>query len=592
MNQEQLVTLIRAGAAKIPADIIIKNAKLVNVHSSEIYSAGVAIHGEHIVATGDVDAYEGSNTQVIDAQGQYLVPGLIDGHLHIECSKLSMTSFAKAVVPHGTTSIVSGLDQYLVIAGLEGVREVLDEIAKGPLKVFWGLPFITPYTLPKSTVGFEVNGKVHEEVQKWEEVFGVWETVTEFIENEHPEALKALVLSRQNRLPIFGCAPMARGNRLNSYLCSGVRLDHESYDHEEAMEKIRKGMFVLIRESSISHFLQENMRTVTELNPRVARRISFCTDDVTASEILQNGHLDKLIRMTIACGVDPITAIQMGSLNSAEAYRIDHLVGSIAPGKLANILFVKDLREFYIDKVIAKGKLYVDQGKMNIELTPPKRSALLLTKPQIPTITADDLAIKTDLKSDKVKVLSMEVDFDVPFVRRRKDVVLKVENGIVQADTQQDVLHAVVLERFGKNGNKALAFVSGWKMQAGAMASSKAPDDNNIVCIGANRDDMALAINELAKHGGGQIIVKDGKILDFLPLPICGVVTDENPEVVAKKESEMLEILRNLGSDLPDPMFYMCCLQITAIPDYALTDIGPVDYHTQQVFNPILGISQ
>lgn len=518
------------------------------------------------------------------------MPGLIDGHLHIECSKLSMTSFAKVVVPHGTTSIISGLDQYLVITGIEGVREVLAEIDKGPLKVFWGLPFITPYTLPKSTVGFNVDAQVHESMQKDSNVFGVWETVTEFVENEHPEVIKVLELAHKNRLPIFGCAPMAMGTRLNSYLCSGVRLDHESYTHEEAMEKIRKGMHVLIRESSISHFLYENMKTVTEINPRVTRRISFCTDDVTASEVSQNGHLDKLIRMTISCGVDPITAIQMGSLNSAEAYRIDHLVGSIAPGKIANILFVKDLREFHIDKVIAKGKLYVNDGKMSVDLIPPKRSVLLLQKPQIATITADDLAIHVDQKAQKAKVLSMEVDFDVPFVRRRKDGILNVNNGIVEASVEQDILHAVVLERFGKNSNKALAFVSGWNLKEGAMASSKAPDDNNIICLGTNREDMAIAINELAKHGGGQIIVKNGKVLDFIELPICGIVTDEDPSVVAKKEMKMLDTLRSMGSDLPDPMFYMCCLQITAIPDYALTDIGAVDYHTQETFNSIIEI--
>lgn len=592
MIQENLRDLIDAGMAKIPADIVIKNGQLVNVTSSEIYPADVAIYRSRIVATGECDAYIGEKTQIIDAAAKFLCPGLIDGHLHIECSKMSMTSFAKAVVPCGTTSIVSGLDQYLVTAGLEGVREVLDEINEGPLKVFWGLPFTTPYTLPKSTVGFDVTPEVHKEVQKWPEVFGVWETVSEFVENKHDGVMGAIETAQENNLPVFGCAPMTTGERLNGILSAGVRLDHESYDHQEAMEKIRKGMFLLIRESSISHFLNENMKVVTHINPRVARRVSFCTDDVIPSEILENGHMDKLIRMTIAAGVDPITAIQMGSLNSAEAYRIDHLVGSISPGKIADILLVDDLREFNIEQIIAKGKLVVEDGKMAVDLKAPARSEILSSKLRIPAISAEDMKVRTDIDADRVKVLSMEVDYDVPFVRKRRDVELTVENGVVLPDVENDVLYATVVERFGRNGNKPVAFVSGWKLKAGAMASSKAPDDNNIICIGTNSEDMALAINYIAEKGGGQVIVKDGEIIDFIHLPICGITSDAEPEEMAAAERKMKEIARELGCDLPDPVFYMCCLQITAIPDYAMTDLGAVDFHTQNTFNPVLGVAE
>lgn len=589
MIKENLKDLIDAGAGKIPADMVISGGLLVNVTSSEIYPADVAVYRSRIVATGDVADYVGPNTQKIDATGKYLVPGLIDGHLHIECSKLSMTSFAKAVVPHGTTSIVSGLDQYLITAGLEGVREVLDEISQGPLKVFWGLPYTMPYTLPKSNVGFNITGETHAEVQKWPEVYGVWETVSEFVENHDPDVLKAIELAGENRLPIFGCAPMCRGKRLNSILSAGLRLDHESYTHEEAMEKIRKGMYMLVRESSISHFLNENMKVVTHLNPRLARRISFCTDDVIPSDILANGHMDKLIRMTIAAGVDPLTAIQMGSINSAEAYRIDHLVGSISPGRIADILLVEDLRRFNIDTVIAKGKLTVADGKMVWDLKPPKRSATLLQSMKLSPVSADDMKVRTTLNTDKVKALSMEVAFEVPFVRTRRDVTLKVKNGVVLPDLEQDVLYATVVERFGKTQNKPMALVSGWKLKAGAMASSCAPDDNNVVCIGTNSEDMALAINHLAEHGGGQVIVRDGQVLGFLPLPICGIVSDLEPQAMADEEAKLMEIARELGCDLPDPVFYMCCLQITSIPDYAMTDVGAVDYATQKPFDPVLG---
>lgn len=588
MYKEDIREMIDAGAAKIPADMIITNGQLVNVNSSEIYAADVAIYRSKIVATGDVSAYIGANTKEINAEGKYIVPGLIDGHLHIECSKLSMTSFAKAVLPHGTTSVISGLDQYIVTAGLDGIKEILAEIDGTPLKVFWGLPFLTPYTLPQSNVGFNVTANTHAEVQKWPEVFGVWETVSEFIVNQHSDVMQAIEFARQNRLPIFGCAPMTRGHKLNSILCAGVRLDHESYDHEEMMEKIRKGMNVIIRESSISHFLEENVKVITHLNPRLSRRVSFCTDDVIASDIINNGHMDKLIRMAIANGVDPMTAIQMGSINSAEAYRIDHLVGSISPGRFADILLVEDLVKFEIDTVIAKGQLVVANNEMVHHFQAPKRSNVLLQSMKLKPVSADDMKVRTDLKEPRVHALSLDVDFDIPFVRRGRQVELDVKDGVVLPDVANDVLYATVVERFGKTNVKpAVGFCSGWKLTAGAMASSCAPDDNNVVCIGTNSEDMALAINHLVENGGGQVIVKDGKVLGFLSLPICGIVSDIDPQEMADEEEKLLQIARQLGCDLPDPLFYMCCLQITAIPDYAITDLGMIDFHEQKVFDPV-----
>ena len=591
MKSIPLRELLHAGAGKLPATLAIINAQLVNVHTAEIYQSNVAIYKEYIVATGDIDDYIGKDTEVIDATGYYLVPGLIDGHLHIECSKLSMTRFAQAVIPHGTTSIISGLDQYLVIAGIEGIKEVLQEIDATPLTVFWGLPFKTPYTVPESTVGFRVDSQTHKQIHPTGLSYGVWETVTEFLENEDPDVLETLEYARTHRIPIFGCNPMLTGKRLNSILTAGLRLDHESYTKEEALEKVRKGMFLLIRESSVSHFLKENITIITQGSHALARRVSFCTDDVTARDIAEHGHMDKVLRLAIQCGLDPITAIQMGSLNSAEAYRIDDIVGSIAPGKLANILLIRDLEEFTIDTVIAKGVRCTENQKECYNYIPPQRSDTLHSTIQIPEITEESIAIRTqDRKATKAHVLSMEVDYNIPFVRTHKEGYVPITNGIVQCSVQDDILHAVVVERFGINGNIGKGFVSGWGLQKGAIASTKAPDDNNIVCIGTNHKDMMTAITYLAKHGGGQVIVIDNEIIEYIALPICGIVGDYTPQELAKKEEDMLQCLRKLGSTLPDPMFYMSCLQITAIPEYALIDKGCASFSEQQCINPILHV--
>ncbi|AFS77570.1 adenine deaminase Ade [Gottschalkia acidurici 9a] len=581
-----LKTLIRAGRGIIPADKVILNGTLINVMTSEIYPADIAIYGDTIVATGDVKDYIGSETEVIDATGKYLSPGLIDGHIHSECSKLSITSFAKAVVPCGTTSIISGLDEYISVSGLEGLKEIFEEIKQTPLKVFWGAPYKTPYTIPKSTVAFNFDPSVHAEVQKWEECFGVWEVVREFIIEEDEDTLGAVVEAYKNRLPVFGCAPMARGKDLNGYLCSGVRLDHESYDHEEVVEKMRKGMHMLIRESSVTHFLEENIRAITEVNPRMARRVSFCTDDVTATDVLNNGHLDNVVRLAIKAGVEPMTAIQMGTINSAEAYRIDHLIGSISPGRLADILIVDDPEKFNVEAVISNGKLVARDKKLTFELKAPKRSPILSSELKCKTTTKEDFEYKVDIKNGQAKVLSMDVKG--PFVRKRRDVLLKVENSVVLPDIEQDVAMVSVLERFGRNGNKSLAFCSGWKLKKGAMASSAAPDDNNIIVMGVDAEDMSIAVNHLIKNGGGQVVVSDGEIVEFLSLPVGGIVSDLEPEEIAYREDLLTKAARGLGCELPEPLMYMFFLPITAIQDYAITDVGPVDCVALTTFDPII----
>jgi len=585
-----LKEMIRAGRGKIPSHKVIKGGQLVNVMSSEVYPADIAVYNDMIVAVGDVSDYIGPETEIIDATGYYLTPGMIDGHIHSECSKLSITSYAKAVVPRGTTSMISGLDEYISVSGLEGLKEIFAEVKQSPLKVFWGAPYKTPYTIPKSTVAYNFTKETHREVQQWPECFGVWETVREFLQEEDEDTLGAIAEAAKNRLPVFGCAPMAMGNDLNGYLCGGVRLDHESYTHEEVVEKMRKGMHMLIRESCVTHFLAENIRAVTEVNPAFARRVSFCTDDVIASDILAEGHLDNVVRLAIKAGVEPMTAIQMATINSAEAYRIDHLVGSICPGRIADILFVDGMESFNVKKVMTNGKMVAENHKITYDLKAPERSSVLKGELKCKLTSKEDFEYKASIQNGEADVLAMDVKG--PFVRKRRDVVLQIKDGIVLPDTEQDVAMVSVLERFGKNGNKSLAFCSGWKLKKGAMASSAAPDDNDIVVMGVNAEDMSLAVNHLIKNGGGQVVVADGEILEFLPLPVGGIVSDEEPEVIAAHEKKIDTAARSLGSDLPNPMMYMFFLPITAIPDYAITDVGPVDYCNLTIFDPILNVRE
>ena len=582
---------IRAGRAEHKATLIVSGGTLVNVASEEIYPADVAIYKDRIVAVGDVSDYRGAETEIIDATGYFLCPGLIDGHLHVECSKMSVTSFAKAVVPLGTTSIVSGLDQILVVSGLEGAREFLDEAKGTPLKIFWGAPCKTPYTLPRSNVGYYFGPDDHRATHSWPECVGIWETVREFVDTMDEHVMEAIEIAEKSRLPILGCSPMCRGHRLNSYLQAGIRSDHESYTADEMLEKLRNGMHVVIRESSISHFLKENLRIVTEMGVTATSRISFCTDDVVASDILVRGHLDNMVRMAIAMGISPMTAIQMATVNGAEALRIGQKVGSISPGLAADILLVKDLNDFRVSAVISKGQLAAREGKLIAPLSPPMRSDLVTNTFKVDKVTRDDLLVRAPDGKGEAKVFTMAVTPEQIFVRKRRDIVLPVRNGLVEADAAQDVQYLTVVERYGRTRNRPVAFASGFGLRSGALATSTAPDDNNIVCVGTNLDDMVVAINHIIENNGGQAVADGGKIVSFLPLPIGGIVSDIEPVEMAVKEKELDDAARALGCALPWPFMYMFVLQITAIPDYAMTDLGAIDCVNLEVIDPLRKIA-
>ena len=587
----ELEKYIDAGAAEIPADLVIENGTLINVDTAEYYRADVAIYKGRIVAVDkDVSDYVGEHTRHVDATDQYLAPGLIDGHIHVECSKMSMTRFAQAVVPKGTTSIVSGLDEYISVIGLAGLDEIFAEIDQLPLKVFWGVPYKTPYTIPQSTVAYNVSAQDHQKFQPQERSYGVWETDREAVQTKDKDTLSAVLTAQKLHKPIFGCSPMAKGKDLNQFLMTRVRVDHESYSHEEFLEKARKGIHTIIRESSVTKFLAENVKAITEGAPGVARHTSFCTDDVTARDILEKGHVDHLVRLAIKAGISPMTAIQMATLNSAEAYYIDDQVGSIAPGKEADILLIDQPGTFNIETVISKGVVVVERQVEQLEFVSPKRSVEITNSVKCAEITAESFKYQVDQPTGMATVRSIKSVG--PFVRKSRKVDLKIKDGCILPDAKRDVALVSVIERYGINHQHSRGFISGWGLQSGAIATSASPDDNNIVVAGMDEADMALAVNELVKHGGGQVVVNKGEVLALLELPVAGIVTDLQPNELARKEVELKNAANQLGCKLPDPLFYLSFLPITAIPDLAITDGGNVDYTKLEYFDPILDLTK
>ncbi len=569
-----------------PTDLLIKNGLLVNVITGEIYQSDVAVGKDRIIATGDLSKLEANFT--IDATGRYIVPGLIDSHIHIEVTKLSVTRFAELVLPHGTTSVMTGLDQIAAVNGLDGMRFFLDEAKNTHLKVFSGVAVKLPYTTPSSTIGHELGPEEHKIAQKWKEVIGTWETTSDFILTGNSDAYDAVDLAYQNKILPHGHCPVLRGQRLAAYLTVGIRSDHESITREEALEKIRNGLYVLIRETPVAPNMDQVIKIVTE-NRVDTRHVCLCIDDINVRPLYDEGHLDNLVRKAISHGVPPVDAIQMVTINPAEAYRVDHLIGSIAPGKLADVLLVDDLRRFKVEKVISSGQLVAEGGHMLKEYIPPKRPDWLLNTFKVPHLEPLDLAVKSPYDSKRVKVISMFVDENNNFFRFKKDAILEVEDGLVKSNPREDVLYVSVVERYSGKGQRSTAFISGFKISDGAVATSLSPDDENIISIGANLNDMAYSINYISKIQGGQVVVKGGRVLAELHLPIAGICTDLPVPEVRKREEELDAAIRELGATIRLPFMAMIFLPITAIPEYAMTDKGLVECASQKYINPILG---
>ncbi len=579
---------IDAGLGKKKCDAAIVGGELVNVLTGEIYKADVAVKGSKIVRVGDIGSYLGERTTKIDASGKYLIPGLIDGHVHPESSLLSMTRFAETVVPSGTTSIMTSLDEYATVGGLPAIRYFLDETNRTPLKLFLVVPSRIPYVPWADTIGGEIAFKEVSEALGWPESVGIWETTFDLVMKPDLDVLKSIEETIRRKQTVHGHSPMITGDMLAGYLAAGVRSDHESFTKEEAHEKLRNGLKVMLREGSVIKQVSALIGFIKENRTIDTRGLSVISDDVDVEELVV-GHMNSLAKRVVDEGLDPVKAVQMTSLNTAEAYRVDHIVGSIAPGKSADVVLVDDLRNFKADAVMASGKLVARKGRMLVELKPPSRPREILETMHLRReITPAMLEMRTrNPRAAKAKVISMQIPPEAP-IRFRREAELSVARGVVQADTVGDVVHIAVVERFGKTDNIGKAFISGFGLKQGAIASSMAHDNHNIVAMGTNAADMAVAVNHIAKVGGGQVAVKGGKIIDELRLPLCGIATDIRAEELLERVQSLNRTAQGLGCGIKRTFMFLIFIPLAAIPEYAITDQGFFDVKNQKFLDPIL----
>ena len=549
-------TRIAAARGEIQIDLLIKNARLVNVLSADIHDAIVGIHNGEVVGFGDYEAKE-----IIDLKGSYLCPGFIDGHIHLESTMLTPFEFSMAVVPLGTTSVVIDPHEIANVLGMEGIRYMLKASQGHPLNFYIMLPSCVPAT-DMETSGARLSGKDLVPFLKHKRVLGIAEMMNyPAVISGNRDAIEKIRIAGGKR--IDGHAPLVSGRELNAYIAAGISSDHECTGFDEAREKLRKGMYIMIREGTTEKNLERLLPLVKGSN---ARRCMFVSDDKHPDDLLRYGHINHIVKKAVALGLDPVTAIQMVTINPAEYFRLER-TGAIAPGYIADMVVLKDLKGFVPEKVFTRGRIAAEKGRV---IKDTGQRTIKFRK----TMNVKLKGLKVKASGKKMKVIEI-----IPgqIITKKKICRPKIQGGLVVADIERDILKIAVVERHYATGNTGIGFVKGFGLKRGALASSVSHDSHNIVVVGTNDDDMITAVQEIIQLGGGYVVVSDGVVLSSLQLGIAGLMSPLPVNKVSKRLSDTIENAKRLGCILQDPFMTMSFLALPVLPELKITDKGVVD---------------
>ena len=553
--------LISVARGKHPADLILANARVVNTFTGEIEPGNVAICGDRIAGVGDYRQAK----QVLDLKGKYLAPGLIDGHTHLESSMLDIGQYARAVVPRGTTALITDLHEIANVCGLEGMRYVLNYARRLPLSLFLMAPSCVPAT-HLETSGASISPQDIRRILRWRGCIGLGEVMNfPGVLAGDADMLSKIGMARGKA--IDGHAPGVTGKDLAAYIAAGILSDHESVSLAEARDKLKQGMFVMIREGSSEKNLEALLPLVTD---KTYRRCFFVVDDRSCVDLLNDGDIGAVVRKAIGMGLDPVRAIQMASINTAGYFHLEGM-GAIAPGYFADIIALDNLANMEAEMVFYRGSLVAREGKPLFSLTRPAGQGLRGTV-NVKPINIEALRMKAAGETSPV----IEIVPGQIITRKRQDKV-KVAGGVIMPDTGRDILKLVVVERHKATGNIGLGLVTGFGLKRGALASSIAHDSHNIVAVGTNDDDIVAAVKEVERLQGGLVVAAEGKVLASLGLPIAGLLSDESMEIVAARMEGLERLAGELGTTLPSPWATLSFLALPVIPEIRLTDLGLVD---------------
>jgi adenine deaminase len=583
-------SLVDVAMGRVPADLVIQNGNWVSVQSGEILpGSDVAIKDGHIAFVGEDASHTiGKKTKVIDAKGRYLVPGLLDGHMHVESGMVTVTEFVRAVAVRGTTGMFIDPHEMANIFGLKGVKLMLDEAQKQPIHVWVQMPSCVPSAPGFETPGARIGPKEVAQAMKWPGIIGLGEMMNyPGVARGDDTLIEEMSLTHASHKTIGGhYASPDLGLPFHAYVAGGAEDDHEGTVLEDAVERVRQGMKAMLRYGSSWHDVASQVGAITKLGMD-SRRFMLVTDDSHAQTISQDGHMDRVLRHAIEQGLDPITAIQMMTINTAEHFGVSREMGMIAPGRWADIVLVKDLNDFKADLVLARGQVIAEKGEWKARLP----------KFKYPSWATKSVKLKRRLKAEDFKLVtrhSSPVKANVIGVIENqaptKHLTFNVQpvDGEIKVDMERDIVKVALVERHKGTGGIMLGLVSGFGFDSRcAVASTVAHDSHHMIVVGTDEESMAMAANSLARSGGGQFVVKDRKVIGQVELKIAGLMSTEKADVVAQKAETILEGFRACGCTLNNPNMQLSLLALVVIPELRISDKGLVDV-TKFNFVPVV----
>ena len=555
-----IVDRLAAARGEFPVDLVLRDGNLVNVISGEIYRSDIVIHDRHVVALGA--GYDGQRE--IDLGGRYVAPGLIDAHVHIESSLVTPPEFARAVLPHGVTTVVTDPHEIANVLGLEGMRYMLGQAKHGPLNMYVMASSCVPAT-DMETSGASLEAEDLAELLDHPWVLGLAELMNYPGVALGDEGMLDKI-SLFSHLVLDGHAPDMTGPMLNAYVTAGVRSEHECTTVAEAAEKLRLGLTIFVREGTTTRNLEPLLPLIT---PENHGAICFCTDDRIPADLIDHGSIDYMIRVAIAKGIDPLMAIRMGSYNTARHFGLGKY-GAVAPGRYADLLIVRDLQDFRPEQVYRGGVLVAQDGVMTLEPLAPRSSNLRSTV----NVATNSLDFKIPAVGERIRVIGTVKD---QVVTEHLIEPAHIVAGFAESDVERDMLKFAMVERHHATGNIGLGFIKGFGLQRGAIAGTVAHDHHNLAVIGIDDASMKAAVLAVVEMGGGLVLADGDRILARLPLPIAGLLSDEPIHTVRADYDRMIVAAHSLGNRMSDPFMVMSFMGLEVIPKLKLTDLGLVD---------------
>ncbi|MGL5855572.1 MAG: adenine deaminase [Cetobacterium sp.] len=584
MNLQKRKELVEVALGKREADMVLKNGSLINVFSGEIYKANIYIYDKYIanVVECNLDTITlGKN--IIDIDGKFVSPGFIDSHVHVESSHLTPVNFARAILPKGTTTIIADPHEIANVLGIDGVTYMIENSKDVPMNQYYLIPSCVPSVVGLENAGAEFDDIEIEKMLDLPRILGLGE-VMDFVGviNQSDRMTKIVETAIKKGMFIQGHAPELIGNELSAYICGGPISCHETRDGRQAPDKIRKGMYIDARESSISKNISSIVENIKHM--KSPRNLTLCTDDREPRDILEVGHINDCVRVAVKAGLDPIEAIRATTLNTAQEYKLDK-IGAIAPGYFADIVVLDNLVDFNVLKTFWQGKLIAENDSLVVEIKSPKLDIECLNSVYVGELSESDFKIKSPIQNGEIEIEVLSYLTKERSITDRKTVLVKAKNGFIDISENSNLNFVAIVNRHNLNNNIALAVVENFYLKEGGVGTTYSHDSHNLTIV-FNKPNEALAITKKIKElGGGIVTSENGEITGILPFPIAGMLSDQPAEILAKEISQMNKILRKMGIESASPITRPSTLALIVIPNAKMSDLGLIDVKEQKVIN-------